>query len=187
MAISSREKNLTLAYTVTALSLMVIAVILFLFFKEHHFKKYDKPGNHFSISYPADWTMEENTNNVNVIFYSPLDTDLDFFQENVNVVERSYPNDPQDIKNYAELAVKQMQAVFKENFLLLSTEPAFLDLYPAYRITFIGRGPQAELKFLILCARKGERSYQMTYVAVSSQYDKYLKKVNKMIGSFRMK
>ncbi len=188
MVLSAREKNLTIFYTVGALSVIVIAVVLFLFFKQHSFKKYDNPGNSFSISYPATWTMEENTNNVNVIFYSPLDTDLDFFQENVNVVERSNPTDPQDIKSYAEMAVKQMQAVFKENFLLLSMESTFLaNYYPAYRITFIGKGPQAELKFLILCTRKGETSYQITYAAVSSQYDKYLEKVNKMINSFRMK
>ena len=187
MALTSREKNLIFFYTVTVLSVAVIAVILFLFFKDYRFKKYDRPNNHFSISYPANWRMEENANNVNVIFYSPLDSDLDFFQENVNVVERSYPQDPQDIKGYAELAVKQMQAVFKENFVLLSMEPTFLSFYPAYRITFIGRGPQAELKFLILCVRKGEFSFQMTYAAVSSQYDKYLPKVNKMINSFQLK
>ena len=185
--LSSREKKLTLAYTVGALSLIVIIFVLFLISKGYRFRKFDRPGHNFSIKYPASWTMEENTNGVAAIFYSPLETDLDFFQDNVNVVERSYPEDPKDIKDYAEMAVKQMQAVFKENFILLEMTPTFFATYPAYRISFIGKGPQGELKFLILCTRKGETSYQITYAAMTSQYDKYLDKVNSMISSFKIK
>ena len=185
--LTSREKQLTFAYTVGALSLIVIVFIIFLITKDYRFKKFDKSGHTFSIKYPASWTMEENSQGVSVIFYSPLDTDLDFFQENVNVVERSYPEDPKDIKDYAEMAVKQMQAVFKENFILLEMTPTFFATYPAYRISFIGKGPQGELKFLILCTRKGETSYQITYAAMTSQYDKYLDKVNTMISSFKIK
>ena len=185
--LSSREKTLTVTYIIATLSLIIVGVVLFLFWNEHHFKRYDRPQNNFAISYPSDWKMAENTNNVNVIFYSPLDNDLDFFQENVNVLERSYPGDPKDIKAYAEMAVDQMQAVFKGNFILLEMQPTLLASYPAYRIGFIGKGAQGELKFLILCVRKEDVSYQITYAAVSSQYDKYLDKINKMLGSFKIK
>lgn len=173
----------------TIVALVGVGLILTFFLlegKKYIFSSYENAAFGFRIHYPSHWTLEENKNGAAVIFYSPLDHDLDYFKDNVTVVVQDNPKDL-TLSEYTDLAIKQMQVVFTENFVILESGPATLNGRPAHKLVFLGKGPDIELKYLIVWALDGSKAYQISYLSLSSAYEQHLRKVEKMIGSFRIK
>ncbi len=181
-----RQKNTLIAAIVGLLGIILILSVVWVVSKEHRFRKYHNKRGGFSISYPATWAYEENKGGAAIIFFSPKENDLDFFKENVNVVVQDISANPMELKEYSELAIKQMELVFADNFVLLDSGVTFLSGQGAYKIVFLGKGPDTELKYMSAWTIKGHTAYQVTYTALSSQYDRYLLQVKRMLISFRI-
>ena len=181
-----QQKNIIFSI-IAGVSILMILTVLWFSLKDYWFRAYHNPNKNFTVSYPASWKFAEDKDGAEVIFYSPLENKLDFFPENVNIVIRVYPGDPLDLKKYSDLAIHQMRLVFKENLVVVESVPMFLAGHPAHRFVFIGKGPEAELKFMCVWTIVGNMSYQVTYTALASKYDRYVDKVNKMIDSFKIK
>ncbi|MBN1870262.1 MAG: hypothetical protein JW847_06800 [Candidatus Omnitrophica bacterium] len=182
-----QRQKLNLIYSVTALlGIVLILGTVLILGKEHRFKKYHDKYGGFSISYPAAWSLEKGKGGTAVIFFSLQENDMDFFKESVNVVVQDISANPLDFKAYTELAIKQMELVFGENFVILESGPAFVAGRSAYKLIFLGKGPDTELKYMCVWLLKDVTAYQITYTALSSQYDRYIDKVKKMVNSFRI-
>ena len=180
-----RQKYTLIAAVVALLGITLILIGIWIVSREYRFKKYHDKKYGFSISYPAAWSYETNKGGAAVIFFSPKLSDLDFM-ESVNIVVQDHSQNPLELKAYTDLAIKQMELVFGENFVVQESQPMFVAGRSGHKLVFLGKGPDVELKYLIVWTLKDNQSYQVTYTAVSSQYDRYVGKVNRMIGSFRI-
>ena len=181
-----RQKQAIIAGVAAFLGTVLILGVAWVASREYRFKKYHNKAGGFSITYPAAWSLQENTGGAAVIFFSPKANDLDFFQENVNVVVQDISGNPMTLKAYSELAIKQMQLVFEDNFVVLESAPAVVDLQSAYRLVFLGKGPGTELKYMSVWLIKDLTAYQITYTALASQYDLYVGKMKRMVSSFHV-
>jgi len=172
--------------TIAIISLVVLLIgILFIFRNVIFMNSYQSRADHFSIKYPGTWQKEENKGGAAVIFMSPLESKLDTFRENVNVVVQDASGNRMSIEKYTEMAMRQVAAVFKENIELVESTGTLLAGKPAYKYVYIGRG-EIEFKIMHVWTMSGDNAYQVTYTALLSQYDEYIGQVEKMIKSFRI-
>lgn len=181
-----RQKRALITGCVGILGIILIMGVIWIVSKEHRFNKYHNKAGGFSISYPATWSYEENKGGAAVIFFSPKENELDFFKENVNVVIQDISANPLDLNAYTALAIKQMRLVFEDNFVVIESAPAFVAGRGAHRLVFIGKGPDTELKYMSVWTLDGMTAYQITYTALSSQYDRYVGEMKRMVSSFRV-
>ena len=168
------------------ISLVLIFYVLGSFAQKHSLKKYKSFKDKFSISYPFDWGMRENVEGASVVFFSPMENEFDIFQENVNIVVQEVPEKLTDLDKYTETAIRQMKAVFKDKLIVLESAPAHLSGFPAHKFLYLGKGPETELKIMHIWTIRGKYAYQFTYSAISSKFDQYVNKVEKMLRSFKI-
>ena len=124
--------------------------------------------------------------NAAVLFYSPQENDLDFFKESVNVVVQDISGNPLNLKEYSQLAIEQMKVVFGDNMVIFESAPTFFADQSGYKLIFVGKGPETDLRYMSVWTIKGLTAYQVTYTALNSQYERYISKVKKMLKSFRI-
>lgn len=174
-------------YLTVGIIVLVVLLIatLFIFRDKVFMKSYQSRMDHFSIKYPGGWTKEENRNGAAVILMSPLESRLDTFRENVNVVVQDISGNRMSLEKYTQMAMLQLNAVFKENVELVESTGTLLDGKPAYKFVYIGRG-DIEFKIMHVWTIVGDNAYQVTYTALLSQYDQYINQVEKMVKSFRL-
>ena len=183
----NQRQKLTLITAVAALlGIVLILSVVWVVSEEQRFSHYRNKKGGFSIRYPASWAYEENLGGAAVIFFSPQENDLDFFKESVNVVVQDLSANPMELKPYSEIAIEQMRLVFKDNFVILESGLTFISGQPGYKLIFLGKGPENELKYMSVWTIKNQTAYQVTYTALSSQYDRYQLKVKRMLSSFRI-
>ena len=166
--------------------MLLIVGVVWVFGKGFRFSTYADKDSGYSIKYPSDWALEQQAGGTSVIFLSSQENDLDIFRENVSVVVQDISAHPMDLQKYSELAVSQMELVFKENLVILESAPARFAQRQGYKFEFLGKGPETELHYLIYWTISGVTAYQVTYTALSSQFDRYLFKVKRMFSSFRI-
>lgn len=183
-----REKQNIIIGIVAAAGIILILGAVWVLSREHRFKRYRSDRDGFSIKYPAAWSFEENKDGAAVIFFSPLDNELDFFKESVNVVVQDISGNPLDLKKYSETAIRQIEAVFEENLVILETGPVFFAGQAGYKFIFLGKTPEDEpdLRYMCVWTLKGLKAYQVTYTAILSQYERYLPEMKRMLRSFRI-
>jgi len=183
-----RRKQKTIIFGVVgAVGLILISIFLLLYVKEHSFTRYVNKSEGYSIKYPSTWTMEKNSQGASVVFFTALESELDFFKENVNVVIQDISGNPMNIAQYSKLAMDQMAGVFGSNFEIVEKESTYLDDRPAFKIIFLGKGPEFTIKYKVIMAVEDVFAYQITYTSLTSTYDKYVDKVDKIIESFTIK
>ncbi len=172
--------------TIGIVLLVVLLVGVLVIFRSMFFmKSYQNKANHFAIKYPGSWIKEENFGGAAVVFKSPLESGLDTFSENVNVVVQDATQARMSLEKYTETALLQIRMSFKENIEMVESRGDFLNGKPAYRFVYIGRG-DIEFKIMHVWTIVGDRAYQITYTSLLSYYDQYIHQVEKMIKSFRV-
>lgn len=171
-----------------ALGVILISSVAYLNYRQKIMWKYKDPAKEISIKYPANWKPMPGYGGAKVVFASPFDGQLDYFQENVSVVIQDISKHPASLREYSDEAIYQMELVFKHNFILEETTAvATLSGYPAYKLIFTGKGPDTELRYYMTwCVVDEVTAYQITYTAFTSQFDKYYPQVQKMVASFKI-
>ena len=169
---------------IIAFFLIVIVGIGMYFYNGFRFLIYVNQPNGIQMAYPVDWSVKENINGATVIFYSPLENELDFFKENINLVIQDISKHPMTLEEYSKIAVDQMKLVFEKNMKIEELSDTTLDGLRAKKLVFIGKGPQADLKYMSVWAIDGTTVYQLTYLAIASQYNQYLLKIKYMLSTF---
>ena len=181
-----RQKQKIIISLISAIAILLILAVVWLLSKSYRFSQYKDPSRGFSLVYPADWTLEENKNGAAVIFYSPVENALDLFKENVNIVVQDISRNPLNLDKYTEIAIHQLQVVFKQNIEILESSPAYIGDLPAYKLVYIGKGKDFDMKFTHVWTIKGDYAYQFTYTANVNSYDKFSLKVDRMLSSFHI-
>lgn len=183
-----KKKQYSLMFTVLiGVGVLLIGTVAFLYGRDNIFKKFKSEENNFSIKYPPNWEANTNTLGVKVIFFSPLESEFDIFKENVSVVVQDISSDPMSLYKYTKQAIYQTKAVFKGTLVEKVSESTFLDGRAAHKYVYIGKGGQSDLKIMHVWTVVGTNAYQVTYTAISSRFDQYLPKVERMIKSFNIR
>lgn len=181
-------KRTTRNWALTALvGVLLVAVGLYLRYDVNRIVTYTDKDKIFTVNHPAGWKVKRNFRGVRVMFVSPLDGELDTFQENVTVNIQDISTSPMGLQEYSDTAIKQMEVVFMKNFELEeSTYVATLGGLPAYRVIFTGKGEDTEIRYYMIWALDGNTAYQMTYTGLPSQFDKFYSVADNMMKSFTL-
>lgn len=180
-----RRKRFSLVFLlIMAAALGTVVLVVLSFLKGFKFSVYTNETYGVEIQYPSDWTYEENKNGAVVIFYSPLENQLDFFRDNINIVIQDISSTPMTLESYSQLAVEQMKTLFGQNMQVESLSATTLDRRPARKLIFRGAGPNADLKYLSVWMIDNSKVYQITYLAVASQFNNHLLKILTMLKTF---
>ena len=170
--------------------IIIVGVLLFLtllvYWGNVALLTYSHPTDHFSIEYPSQWVKMENKDGASVVFISPKQNSLDTFQENVNVVIQDLGETPMSLGKYTETAIFQMKVVFKASLQEVESKGTYLDGHPAYRFAYLIKG-SPEIKMMHVWTIERGKAYQVTCVALSSQFDEYDINFEKMINSFHIR
>ncbi len=170
---------------------IIIVSVLVVFFALIYFGSvsmlnFRHPTDGFSIKYPAKWIKVVNKDGASVIFLSPKESDLDVFQENVNVVVQNQTGAPMSLQKYTDRAIFQLKVVFKEGIKVVDSEGAYLDGKPAYKIIYETAGDPS-FKIMHVWTVVGSRAYQVTFTAYTSRFEDFKDVAEKMIQSFRIR
>ena len=162
-----RRAKRNMVFTIVGVvGILLIAFFLFSKGKDRLFERYANKEKGFSIKYPKEWTVVENKNGAAVLFYSPKENELDYFQESVNIVVQDISDDPMNISDYSEKAIDQLDAVYEENLTILESGPMFTQGRTAYKMEFIVGGVEPKAKYLSVWTLKDNKAFQVTYMAL---------------------
>ncbi|HBR14278.1 MAG TPA: hypothetical protein DD723_01890 [Candidatus Omnitrophica bacterium] len=187
----NKRKHEELFYVIISIvGVLVIGTVvtLWMFGQKREYIRYKDPQGRFLMEYPSDWTIADKnkTQGAEVVFVSPKENDLDFFQENFSVIVQDVPKHLNNLDMYTKTAIHQMQVVFKSNLVILKSEPAPLAGRPGHHFVFLGKGPDVEFQYKIQWALDDSKAYQVTFTAMSSTYENFVPKVEMMMKSFKI-
>ena len=185
MAMRSRAQQQLLVRILTGISCILFVALVTIYFLHYHMKTHTDETRGFVIKYPKTWTLKETP--TVTIFRSPAENKLDLFFENVNVVVQDLGAKPMNLSEYSERAIEQMKVVFGPNFVVVESKPERLADRRGYKIIYVGKAPEQDLKFMSAWTIKNNKGYQVTYTATQDTYDDYFKTVEGMVKSFKVK
>ena len=138
--------------TISVIAALAIIFVIWLSGFGRGYRRFVDPKGGFTMSYPARWEKMVGANGTAVLFLSPPSTPLDIYRENVNIVVQDTSRNPLELKDYSELAVTQMKAVFKSNLSVIEDKSVWFAGQPGHKFMYIGYSPDQEvsLKFLQL-------------------------------------
>ena len=187
----NRRERLTVAFSALSVAgLVLILIVVVQVWLPNRVVPYKNTMWNFSFEYPASWKKFDNRYGANVVVLSPKEGIMDVFQENVTVVIQDLSADPMSLKAYSELAVKQVQLLFKTGIKVIEEGPAYVAGESAYKFIYEGtdtKHPDLNLKAMHTWFIKDDRAYQINYTSLTNKYDKYLSTVEKLISSFKVK
>ncbi len=184
-----RRQNIPLL-VIGALGVIIISgYFIFQFLGDSsRLRNYTHPQYGFSIKYPVSWKYEENKGDeLPVIFISGIENDLDIFKENVSVVVQNLSDTPMNLEEYTELAIKQMEVVFKESIEIVDSSPTNLSRRPAHQFIFLAKNPDVDLKYMSVWTVDGLTAYQITFTSTADDFDQFVEPFKKMIQSFKIR
>ena len=182
----STKKRLLIGMVVAAGVLLLAAVVWYLAFVGQ-FAAYQDGTYGFTIKYPRSWQKAVHPQpGAAVVFVSPKETALDAFQENVNIAVADVPPELATLKSFSAKILEQMTKVFKNIKVVESREVTFGGRR-GYRVVFVADKPDAVTILNEWTIKGGDKSYILTYMAMTRQYKTYLPLVEEMIKSFHLK
>jgi len=138
------------------------------------------------IGYPVNWEMQEDFLGSIVMFLSPLENDLDIFQENVNIITEDLPDGNITVDEYVDVSLAQIEALVLD-FNLLESKSLTLNGNPAYKIVYTGSGDGGEqIEWLQVLTIKDTTAYVITFTAEVGAYSNYESVIDEMINTFEL-
>jgi len=182
-----RQNQLSTPMMITAVFAIILLIVLgFVYVKKYKRKSYKSYEYGISIKYPRSWSRIENMGGVAVQFMSPKDSDMDVFKENVNIVVQDISANPMGLQEYTDLAIKQMEVVFKDKIEVIESISYRLAGHEAHKFLYIGKGPRHNFKMMHVWTVVDDKAYQFTFTAIDAQFDSYYGQAENMLKSFRI-
>lgn len=181
-----RQRSTIYFYIMGFIGIILIAYVVWFYGKQHKFLKYKSPRYHFSMSYPASWSIIENRPGIPVVFKSPRKGDLDSFVENVALEIRPVPREV-TLEDYNAAALEDIKKTFGA-FVDIREKKAIRMLgEEGYRIIFVGVNPDSQnMKILLQWVIRDGRVYQLAYMAQQKDFDEYFDEAQKIMRTFRL-
>lgn len=148
------------------------------------FLTYEETGEFsFTIAYPPDWDVQEVGDRLSgemVRLISPLEDEADRFRERVVVYVEDYSARPLSLREYTDIAKKEIE----RSFDLIRLEEATLANRAGMAATFSGVEEGVEVTKRQVWMLLGYRTYLVTYEAESSKFEQFEEEAQRAIASF---
>jgi len=172
------------------LIILIIAIWVFFWFKNKKnldWQNYQNSNYWISFEYPSNRETKSVQNTVFSAF-SPIDSDKDIFQENINIVVSDNFWQPLDKFSAQQIDLLKKSSNFKD-FVLESESDTKLWNINAYKIIYTWKinWYDMNLKWMQIWAVKWNTAYIFTYNWEETNFDKYMDKVNKILDTFKLK
>ncbi len=137
------------------------------------------------IDYPKTWEVQETPSFLGdtITFLSPLDKN-DNFREEVSLTIEDLSASPMSLSEYTNSSMQQIRNSADQN----APEPinSTLSKSPGMRVEFTAKQNDQDVQILQTWTLRNNKAYTITYIAQKDRYNKYLKQVEQMIGSFEI-
>lgn len=162
-----------------------------------NFTDYGNSSFGVKVIYPSDWQRaSQSGGGISIVqFFSPLQNESDIFRENVNIAIGKLPNNRTNVTQYSRASLDVIAKSLPGFNLTKSNTSANFHGTPAVEQTFsskravLDRNLKAvalDLKMTQIYTLKNNKAYVITYAAESSNYDRYLPTIQKMLDSFQI-
>lgn len=150
---------------------------------------YSLPTDQITIKYPEKWNYEEIGN---------FDNDrVKFFPENINNSNRclaklviSKNHDLQEtlsLSEYTDRILKNLRDKYPDRPIKNETTiTTIVSGKKGYKITYTRQENQCQFQILQTGTIRNRQAYNLSYIATSEDYNKYLRTIESMIDSFRI-
>ena len=150
---------------------------------------YSLPTDQITIKYPEKWNYEEIGN---------FDNDrVKFFPENMNNSNRclaklviSKNHDLQEtlsLSEYTDRILKNLRDKYPDRPIKNETTiTTIVSGKKGYKITYTRQENQCQFQILQTGTIRNRQAYNLSYIATSEDYNKYLRTIESMIDSFRI-
>lgn len=178
------DKNKIILVSVAAgLGTLVLGFLIWSAIFSSQFGVFTEDDYHITIKYPQNWTVAKGYAGTVVTFVSPKEDGLDSFQENLNIAVQDLSKPPMTLDQFTELAIKQMNAVFKTNIKVVESKPITYAGLPAYLYAVKATDSKGiSLKFIWFI--KDDQAYTITCAAQLLRSEKYAGTFDEMLRSF---
>jgi len=144
---------------------------------------YENKTDGFSLQFPSTWTFQEQAYGASVVFSSPT-SETDKIKENVAItrtpLNKTYTVEEYYIINKERLATQNGYNEIENSIIKINN----LD---AKKIIFTSTFEDKKLQFEEIFIIDNNFLYTITYTATQDTFDKYIKKVDKMVASIKIK
>lgn len=141
------------------------------------------------IQYPANWTKDEQDSNpadsvTNIVtLYSPLDSRVDEYSENVGVSVENLTNANITLEQYTDSLTDNYNETLTDFKVIESNTNTTLGDNPAYKLVYTDKEDDINYKTMEIGALVGDKVYFIEYFAEENYYSKYFPTIQKIIES----
>ena len=146
------------------------------------FLSYNSPKKGIGIKYPEDWKVLEMNISALVAFLSPLEEEVDLFQENFTI-SREFSGLIGKLDEFVDQQLVQLKQAF-QYFAIIKRKRIRLSGNDAIQVIYSAITKGIEIQILqVYCLIKID-VYMITFTAQASKYPNYKQIVKKMLKSF---
>lgn len=188
MRINNKIKNVLMTIGIT-FAVLVLIVIVLSQIKITPYEIYKSEAGKFQMKYPAFWqVIDQPPSGPYVVFLSPLEHEMDVFQENVNITSSPVVGRLQSIDKVSKEIIKQLTGTFEGYVDVISAEKTTFAGKPGFEFVYVGKTPpnstDIPLQFYHLWAMRGSQVVIFTYAAKQNSFEKNMKYIKTMAKSF---
>lgn len=140
------------------------------------------------LKYPESWERQELPDPLTgevVTFISFQESDFDTFREKVLVVVEALSKKYTSLDEYKNSSYTEIQKFLKDAIIIESSITTLGNL-PAYKIIYSGKySDSTGVANMEVVTVKNNQAYRITYIADSSNYNKFSKSAEAMVNSFK--
>jgi hypothetical protein len=153
--------------------------------KAVNYEKYISPNDKYSVSFPKDWKLRNDIQDVSIIAISPSEGPDDKFYENFNIIIGDYQEDLK-LDDYFNMSVDVCEKNLKE-FKVLKTDNMLIQgKIPVKKMVYVHTAPNGlQIKanaYVFFVNRKG---YALTGSALPKTHASYDATFDKIAKSFK--
>jgi hypothetical protein len=186
MATTDKAKKNMLKALAVVLILTGLAALGWWLKGELSYAKYENKQEGIIIPYPKDWLMDENPfPGVIAAFVAKPKNALTPFRETINITTTDLHKNPLTIQQYAELAPRQMTAVFGGDTSV--AEKTFVKIagHDGVKIVFQTKA-EVEMVTIVYGFLYLDVAYNVTYFGMAEQYSASKLKLEHMIKRMKL-
>ncbi|HUR31878.1 MAG TPA: PsbP-related protein [Saprospiraceae bacterium] len=169
------------------------AFLCFISIANYCFSQQDKSNeminfvnNEFKLQYPESWTLDTSGQwGAAVMIFSPLESEADQFNENVNVLIQDLTGQNINLEKYKQITEEQITTlatdgkIIESAIVMIGNEESFRFMYTMTQGIF-------KLKISSVCLIHNDQAYLITFTGEVDQFDDYKSIGEQILNSFAL-
>ena len=150
-----------------------------------NFLTYNNDAEGVSIDYPSDWTKQDGKNPILVQFFSPLQSSVDQFQENVSVMIQDFSSVGMTLEQFDKQTTDAL-GQYMTNLKITKQEDMEISGEPGKLLIYTGTMPGQTTPNTTIQAYTvwDDYVYIVTFTGKQGDFEKFVPAVQQMVKSF---